>query len=156
MRILLRRVLPVLPVIVAAACVGCADGRSPAATALSGNQPPFGVIDEPHEGGTVLASVKVAGWAGDDRGIRAIRVLVDGEFAAIAGFVTLRPDVTAVYPHFRHGTDRHGWETTVEILGPGLHIVQVDAVDTDNAMFTLGVRRVTVTAPQSRQERPRP
>jgi hypothetical protein len=88
---------------------------------------------------------RVRGWAGDDRGIRAIRVLVDGELAAMAAFTWERPDVSAVYPHFRHGNDRHGWETTVDGASPGLRAVRVEAVDTDGVTSDLGTVRVTVS-----------
>ena len=110
------------------------------------NQPPLGTIERPIDGATEQPSFKVIGWAGDEKGIRAVRVLVDGKLAAVASFVWERPDVTKVYPHFRHGTDRHGWETTVEIAVPGLHTVRVEAVDTEGATTDLGTRTVTVVA----------
>lgn len=113
-------------------------------TARDANQPPLGVIDRPIEGATEQPSFKVTGWAGDDRGIRAVRVLVDGKLAAVASFVWERPDVTKVYPHFRHGTDRHGWETTVDTGVPGVHTVRVEAVDTEGVTSDLGTRTVTV------------
>jgi hypothetical protein len=102
------------------------------------------VIDEPREGTTVQPSFKVIGWAGDDRGIRAVRVFVDGALIGFADFVWERPDVSAVYPQFRHGTGRHGWEKTAEIA-PGPHTVRVDAIDIDGAVSDLGTRRLVVS-----------
>lgn len=108
------------------------------------NQPPLGVIEEPLDGATAVRAFTVSGWAGDDRGIREIRVLVDGQLAAVASFVQNRPDVTRVYPQFRHGNDRHGWTATVDVGAPGPHIVQVVALDSDGVTSELGVRGISV------------
>jgi hypothetical protein len=125
---------------------GCSDHASVTDARGGANQPPLGTIERLIDGETERPSFKVTGWAGDDKGIRAVNVLVDGKLAAVASFVWERPDVTKVYPHFRHGTDRHGWETTVETGVPGLHSVRVEAVDTDGVTSDLGTRTVTVTA----------
>jgi N-acetylmuramoyl-L-alanine amidase len=108
------------------------------------NQPPRGVIDEPRDGTMAPPTFRVRGWAGDDRGIKAIRVLVDGELAAMASFTWERPDVSNVFPHFRHGNDRHGWETTVDGTSLGLHAIQVEAIDTDGVASDLGTVWITV------------
>jgi hypothetical protein len=104
------------------------------------------MMERPIDGATERPSFKVIGWAGDDKGIRAVNVFVDGKLAAVASFVWDRPDVTKVYPHLRHGNDRHGWETTVETGTPGVHTVRVEAVDTDGVTSDLGTRTVTVAA----------
>ena len=128
-------------VIFAAACADGADRRH----ALRGeNRAPLGVIEEPREGAATSSSFKVTGWAGDDRGIRAVRVFIDGELIGLAEFASDRPDVSAVYPLVRHGTDRHGWEKTVE-TAPGPHTIRVDAVDIDGAISDLGTRRLVVS-----------
>ena len=101
-------------------------------------------MEEPRDGASASPSFLVKGWAGDDRGIRAVRVFVDGELIGLADFAWDRPDVSAVYPQFKHGTDRHGWEKTVEIA-PGPHTVRVDAVDIDGAVSELGTRRLIVS-----------
>ena len=110
------------------------------------NQPPLGAIERPRDCATEQPSFKVMGWAGDDRGIRAVHVLVDGKLAAVANFVSERPDVTRAYPHFRHGTDRHGWEATVVIRTPHIHSIHVEAVDVNASTVDLGTRRVLVVA----------
>ena len=123
------------------ACADLRDGRPP----ISGkNQPPLGVIEAPSEGGSVSPTFVVKGWAGDDRGIRAVRVLIDGELTALASFAWTRPDVTQAYPHFKHGTDRLGFEATVTAAVPGLHVVGVELVDSNGVAVDLGVRRVNV------------
>jgi hypothetical protein len=119
------------------------DGPDNRDTARPENLAPLGVIDEPREG-PMPSTFKVTGWAGDDRGIRAVRVYVDGELTALASFARDRPDVTAAYPRFRHGTDRLGYEATVESISPGPHVVRVEAVDSDGVTTDLGTRRISV------------
>jgi hypothetical protein len=105
------------------------------------------VIEEPRDGETALPLFKITGWAGDDRGIQAVRVFLDGELIALAEFAWDRPDVSMVYPHLRHGTDRHGWETTVETAA-GSHVLRVEAVDVDGSTSALGTRRIAVADPE--------
>src|SRR3954463_15171126 len=75
--------------------------------------PPLGVIELPPDSAITGNDVKLTGWAGDDVGVRLVRVLVDGNVVALAAFTVDRPDVTKVYPQLRHGTDRYGYEATV-------------------------------------------
>jgi hypothetical protein len=124
----------------AGACIGPRDSRH----ALSGqDQPPLGVVDEPREGATARSSFRVSGWAGDDRGLSAVRVFLDGHLVALGAFSRERPDVSTVYPQFRHGTDRHGWETIVETVA-GPHTIRVEAVDIAGATTDLGTRTLVV------------
>lgn len=127
-------------------CTACWDAETSLRSARRPNQAPLGAIDGPNDAATVPTSFNVTGWAGDDRGILVIRVLVDGKLAAIASFVAERPDVTKVHPQLRHGTDRHGWEATVEAGEPGSHEVRVEAVDSDGVTSDLGARQITVGA----------
>ena len=108
-------------------------------------------MDQPREGSTKEARFKVEGWAGDDVGIRAVRVLLDDQPVALASFIFDRPDVTAVYPELRHGTDRHGYEAVVDEAPPGPHTVSVEAVDTDGATTKLGTSRVLIVAGRTAQ-----
>jgi hypothetical protein len=81
---------------------------------------------------------------GDERGIREVRVLLDGEVVAVLTPTWDRPDVTAAYPTFRHGDDRHGWRTLVELGAPGLHTLSAQAVNVAGVTADLGVRVITV------------
>jgi hypothetical protein len=130
----------------ALSCTACIDSSDSVRITNGPNQSPLGVIDEPRDGATVQSSFRVRGWAGDDRGIRGVRVFIDGDLAAVAAFTWDRPDVTNVHPHFRHGNDRHGWETIVDSVVPGPHAVHVEAIDTDGATSDLGTVRVIVDA----------
>jgi hypothetical protein len=131
---------------VAALCLGCTDRRDAQTAIAAGNQAPLGAIEEPADGQRVGLTFKVVGWAGDDRGIRMIRVSIDGRLAAVGSFTLNRPDVTKAYAHLRHGTDRHGWETTIDMSAPGSYALSVQAVDTDGISTELGVHRVNVSA----------
>jgi hypothetical protein len=110
------------------------------------NQLAIGVIEAPLDGATVSGLLTIAGWAADDSGIRSIQVRVDGELVAIVGLSVQRPDVSTAYPLLRHGTDRHGWEASVERLSQGPHTIRVEAVDSDGAIADLGTRRVVSSA----------
>lgn len=107
---------------------------------------PMGHIDEPLRDATVVSDLRVSGWAGDSRGIREVRVLVDGKVAAVTALTWDRPDVSAIYPEFRHGSDRHGWRANVEVPAPGVHRLSVEAVNLNGVSGELGARVITVPA----------
>jgi len=46
------------------------------------NELPFGNLDVPVAAAQVNAQILVGGWAMDDRGVREVRVYVDGRFAS--------------------------------------------------------------------------
>jgi Bacterial Ig domain len=140
--------VPVSLLMVCAAVAACATPEAQP-TAHSENRVPLGVIDTPLDGVRVAQPIVVRGWAGDDRGIRSVRVFVDGDLVGMAEFAWERPDVSAVYPELRHGTDRHGWEKRIDIV-QGPHTLRVDVVDIDGAVSVLGQRRVTVTSGPAR------
>ena len=105
---------------------------------------PIGNIDEPLRDVTATGPLNLRGWAGDVRGIREVRVLLEGQVVAVTPLNWDRPDVSAVYPEFRHGTDCHGWGLSVELRVPGLHRLSVHAVNADGVSAEVGVRVVTV------------
>ena len=129
----------------AAACfamlAGCArddDARDPA------NELPFGNVDVPAQGAEVKALSPVAGWALDDRGVREVRLFVDGHLATTARLTQPRPDVSQIFPQYARGRHRHGWVMLAGFDVPGPHTIVVQAVDTDGATRDIGV--VTVKA----------
>lgn len=136
------RAAPFLSILVVAS-LGCSDRRDHRYTTRGENRAPLGAIEAPGEGSTARPSFAVTGWAGDDRGISLVRVFLDGELVALAEFARDRPDVSSVYPHVRHGTDRHGWEASIVTL-PGTHAVRVEVVDIDGTTSDLGTRRLIV------------
>ena len=133
-----------LPVYAVVVSLGRDVNRGP----VLSNKAPVGVIDMPADGASGSSFI-VSGWAADDRGIREVRVSVDGQPVAMAAFDQERPDVTRVFPQYRHGNDRHGWKTVIEVTQPGERTIRIDAVDTDGAITLLGVRRVSVPSQSS-------
>lgn len=109
------------------------------------NAPPMGVIDEPANGATVPMSTVAGGWAIDDRGIREIRLYVDGHLANAIPLNTPRPDVAKAYPTYVRGNDVLGWTTTIGFPAPGPHVFSALAVDSDGTRRDLGTVTLNVT-----------
>src|SRR5262245_37282201 len=83
--------------VVALAIAGCGADRGVYDPA---NELPFGHVDVPAQGAQVDAKAPVSGWAMDDRGVRQIRVYVDGHLVNTGYLTTDRPDVSKVYPRY--------------------------------------------------------
>ena len=108
------------------------------------NAQPMGVIDVPADGATVPMTTIAGGWAIDDRGIREIRLYLDGHFVNSLPLNTRRPDVAKAYPGYVRGTDVLGWTTMIGFSEPGPHAFNALAVDSDGARRDLGTVRVNV------------
>ena len=122
---------------------GCS--RRPSTRALDPvNELPQGVVDGPRDGDKVSTMTQVGGWAIDDRGVKEVRIYVDGHYNNVTPLNTSRPDVVKAYPQYGHGSDVVGYTTVVEFPGPGPHTIVVQAVDTDGATRDLGAVKVTV------------
>ena len=130
-----------LVLVTAAVGVGC--GRSIGAEDPA-NELPFGHVDVPVDGAQVKAQTPVAGWALDDRGVREIRVYVDGHIVNHGPLTSDRPDVSKAFPQYARGNNRHGWTLTMDFVAPGPHAVVVQAVDQDGATRDIGT--ITVVA----------
>ena len=82
--------------------------------------PPFGSVDTPASGSTLVGEVAVTGWALDDSGVRGVDVYrspAAGESTEANGLVFVgaatlvagaRPDILASYPSYP-GVNRAGW-----------------------------------------------
>lgn len=126
---------------------GCGRGSARTERLLDpANELPFGHVDTPVEGTQVPTSVMVAGWALDDRGIREVRVYVDGYIATTTQLNTDRPDVSKVFAQYARGSHLHGWSTSIAFETPGPHTIVVQAVDTDGATRDIGTLAVTVAS----------
>jgi hypothetical protein len=79
----------------------------------------------------------------DDRGVREIRIYVDGFFATTTPLNTERADVSAAFPATARGTHLHGWTTSIAFDSPGAHAIVVQAVDTNGATRDIGALTVT-------------
>ena len=108
------------------------------------NELPFGNLDVPVAAAQVNAQILVGGWAMDDRGVREVRVYVDGRFANATPLNFDRPDVSKMFPPvYVRGGNLHGWGVNVGFAAPGPHTVLAQAVDSDGATKDIGTVSVT-------------
>ena len=107
---------------------------------------PMGHVDSPLRDLDAIGPLKISGWAADERGIREIRVLLNGEVVARTTPTAERPDVSAAYPSFRQGHDRHGWAALIDLAIPGQYVLSAEAENTEGRSSQLGTRVVTVPA----------
>jgi hypothetical protein len=122
----------------------------------SANQAPFGFIDIPGPSGLEGAngSFPVVGWALDDVDVDRIDFLVDGQIVAgsvgrgepsTALYGTPRPDVQAAFPDVPNSL-YSGFLANIDTTAflNGLHIISVNATDSEGASRELGHRTVQV------------
>ena len=115
---------------------------------------PLGNIDHPRRDVTVVNSLRLSGWAGDRRGIREVRVLVDEQVVAVSRLNWDRPDVSSTYPEFTHDSDCHGWRINVDLPLSGIRRLSVQAVNVDGVSADIGARVVTVAGIRELAGRP--
>jgi len=128
---------------IAAGCAAALTGCTPAGMRDPANELPFGNVDLPAPNAEVPALTPVAGWALDDRGIREIRLYIDGHLANTARVTMSRPDVAKTFVNYARGRTRHGFTMLAGFDIPGPHTIVVQAVDTDGATRDIGVLNVT-------------
>jgi hypothetical protein len=107
------------------------------------NELPFGTLDFPVQGAQLKAESVVGGWALDDRGVKEIRVYVDGHLINSGVLSQDRPDVAKVFPQYARGSQKHGFLVLIGFDAPGPHTIIVQAVDTDGATRDIAVVNVT-------------
>ena len=128
---------------------------------------PFGAFDTPFDHATgVAGSLAVTGWALDDVGVRAVRILRDpvagepsGSLIHLGHAVRVegaRPDVAARFPTLADNT-RAGWgymllTNTLPARGNGTFRLHAVADDRDGHSTMLGTR--TITCVNSEASRP--
>ena len=127
----------------AAVCAAAVAGCAPAGEHDPVNELPFGNVDLPAPGAELTALSPVSGWALDDRGIREIRLYIDGHLANTCRLTQARPDVSQIFPQYARGRHRHGWVMLAGFDVPGPHTIIVQAVDSDGATRDIGVLKVT-------------
>jgi len=106
------------------------------------NELPFGALDFPVQGAQVKAVTPVAGWALDDRGVREIRLYVDGHIVNTGALTQERPDVRNMFPQYARGSARLGFLMLAGFDAPGPHTIIVQAVDDNGATREIGVVNV--------------
>jgi hypothetical protein len=138
----MRRAVVVGSVLVLFAAGGCRE-RQPNRALDPTNELPLGRADNPSEGQHLTRETSVGGWALDDRGIREIRVYIDGHLVNTGQVAVDRPDVSKAFPQYAHGTNLHGWSIPIRFPSAGAHKLLVQAVDTDDATRDIAVLDVT-------------
>ena len=121
-----------------------ATDNGPMVSSGAGGDRPMGHVDFPSSDMTAVGLLNVSGWAADKRGIREIRVLLDGRIVGRTTPTAERPDVSATYPAFSQGHDRHGWSVLVDLAAPGEHRLSAQAENSEGRSSELGARIVTV------------
>jgi hypothetical protein len=116
------------------------------AAALDGSLPPFGALDAP-AADAVLDGDGFAfhGWILDNKGVTAIRLLLDGVQIATAAWGQSRPDVCLVYPDYA-GCPDVGYAGSASLSGVSTcsHLLEVEATDGDGNTRIVARRRVYV------------
>ena len=107
------------------------------------NELPFGHVDMPVNGAQVGMLSGIGGWAIDDRGVRELRLYVDGHIVNTTRIMIARPDVSRAYPRYARPGDLFGWSMLLGFDSPGPHDVVVQAVDSDGATRDIGALTVT-------------
>ena len=134
-----------MPYLDAASCTIADEvAAAPAARVEPRPDRPLGHVDEPLRDVAASGRLRLSGWAGDYRGIREVRVCLDSQVVATSALNCDRPDVSAAYPEFCHGTDRHGWRLELELTDPGIHRLSVEAVNINGVSVEIGARVVCV------------
>ena len=126
-----------------AVCAAAIAGCTPTGERDPANELPFGNVDLPSPGAKVTAFSPVSGWALDDRGIREVRLYIDGHLANSCKLTVSRPDVMQIFPQYARGRTRHGWTMLAGFDVPGPHTLIVQAVDSDGVTRDIGVVNVT-------------
>jgi SAM-dependent methyltransferase len=137
-------VRPLVPFVPSEVAVRALSTSHAASEPIAGR--PLGNVDVPLTNLTVAGVLTVSGWAGDADGIRGVRVLLDSRIVATPELSFDRPDVSAAYPQFRHGHDRHGWRVELRLDEPGSHTLSVEAINQWGVAADLGSRLITVPA----------
>lgn len=121
------------------AAAGC-QSPTPSAEPDPKNELPFGFMDAPAQGVGVERQIQMYGWALDDKGVKEVRVFVDGKYLAKTTISVSRPDVAQAHPGYGSG-DVAGWALTITLgdaIAPGVHTILAQAVDTQGATRDIG------------------
>src|SRR6478735_3004313 len=87
------------------------------------NDMPFGWVDYPVADAHVKALTMVSGWALDDRGIREIRLYIDGHLVNSCHITEARPDVNRNFPRLARPGLLSGWAMLGGFDAVGPHTV---------------------------------
>ncbi|MEP6801835.1 MAG: hypothetical protein ABJC07_07855 [Acidobacteriota bacterium] len=111
------------------AAVATTPGGAPA-PAGDVSKPPFGFLDTPKEGATVVPGSWAFGWALDDSGISQITVSSETGVTSPVALKQTFPGVAQSYPNFPD-TDHAGFGFPVPKVDPGLHTLTITLIAKD-------------------------
>ncbi|KZE44081.1 peptidase S8 [Brevibacillus parabrevis] len=79
----------------------------------AGSTQPKGQLELPFDRAVIGGVTTVQGWLLDPSGIGKVEVLVDGQAVGTAEYGVPRPDIAAMYPHYRQANAgfRYQWDT---------------------------------------------
>jgi hypothetical protein len=124
---------------------GIPEGERPSAAADVGRKlasletflnRPFGYIDTPGEGETVVSGAWAFGWALDDSGVARILLSADGGPPQPVMYGQPHPGVVEVYPNYP-GVDKPGFGFGVPALPPGPHTLTLTLIARDGGKAEL-------------------
>jgi hypothetical protein len=109
---------------------------------------PSGAMDTPAEGGTVVGSATVSGWALDagaatGTGVDRVQVYLDGVYRGDAAYGLSRPDIGAAYGA-RFAPSGYSFVLNLAGVAPGSHTIEVRAHSSVTGVETSTRRSVAV------------
>lgn len=135
------------PVARDAAIFKMTQGRIEYMARISGRGTPFGVLELPENDAACSATLRVSGWALDDKAVADVVIGIKGGETLGSGTVipNQRQNVAAVYAGYPH-LDRAGWEYSLPCARlQGNEQIEVRAIDGDGNTTMLGSRTVRRT-----------
>jgi hypothetical protein len=109
-------------------------------------RPPFGWVDSPQEGETVVPGAGGFGWALDDSGIRDIRLTADGGTVVPILTGQRHPGVIPAFPSYPD-VEHAGFGFHVPALPPGPHTLEFTLIARDGGR-TVMKRQIVVRQPR--------
>lgn len=113
---------------------------------LKRNLAPFGALDAPAAGATVVGTTTVSGWALDDQGVASVVARVDESIDVPLTYGSLRSDVCAVWPGYP-ACDAVGFRGRLDLGGLAAscdHLLEIVATDGDGNQRIIARRLVHV------------
>ncbi len=96
---------------------------------------PIMFVDEPKDNSSVKNNITVKGWALNPKGIKQVKIYIDGNYSGDAMTGLIRPDVKQVYSEYINA-DKSGYEYTIDTITipSGLRNIKVQAIGNDGSI----------------------
>ncbi|MED1642985.1 Ig-like domain-containing protein, partial [Brevibacillus agri] len=103
-----------------------------------------GQLELPFERAVIGGTTTLQGWILDPAGIAKVDVLVDGQFQGTAEYGEPRPDIAALYPHYRQANAGFRYLLDTLKFSEGAHKVTVRATNKEGVESVVLDREVTI------------